>query len=495
MRIESREHGLSDRSVRTWRGSITRWGTRALLTATLAALVAMTVRAQPEWAIIDLGTLGGVNSSAIGTSDAGHVVGWSSMPDGTARAFLWTASAGMMDLGTIGGSPLSSSFAESVNKAGHVVGWGYVPGATRAFLWTPSEGMMDLGTLGGASSAAYDIDDQGRVVGWSDTASNERHAFLWTAANGMIDLGSLGSDTSEARAINEAGVIVGRTMVFDQPFPGSRMWHAFRWTAAGGMVDLGPTPFHVSQANDVNESDHIVGWTYALGFDGELATRWPGTGGWFTLGTFGGFASQAHGINDAGHVVGRAGIFIDYPRNPFEFDRAFVWTGGLIAQLGTLGGFGAGWRSAAHDINNRGLIVGESTTAERATHAVVWCQPRPPEITSAAANPSMLWPPDHHMVTVRIDYAVTTSGCSATSAGTTWLSVVSDEPDNGVGDGNFPNDAVVVDNHTVQLRAERSGRGEGRTYTVRIHAIAGAGLESTQDVTVRVPKSLTVGRK
>ena len=39
---------------------------------------------------------------------------------------------------------------------------------------------MDLDTLGGEFSSASAINDRGQIVGWSRTASGERHRVLWT---------------------------------------------------------------------------------------------------------------------------------------------------------------------------------------------------------------------------------------------------------------------------------------------------------------------------
>jgi len=107
----------------------------------------------------------------------------------------------------------------------------------------------------------------------------------------------------------------------------------------------------------------------------------------------------------------------------------------------------------------------------------------PPTITAVSTNPSQLGPPNHRMVNVTVDYSVSDNcGAAATS-----LSVASNEPVDGTGDGDTSPDWVVVDAHHVQLRAERAGGGTGRVYTITIRATDNAGNSSTQTVTVLVP--------
>jgi hypothetical protein len=49
-----------------------------------------------------------------------------------------------------------------------------------------------------------------------------------------------------------------------------------------------------------------------------------------------------------------------------------------------------------------------------------------------------------------------------------------------------PNKWIIVDEHHVQLLAERNGSGSGRVYTITI-TCTNAGGTKTQDVTVLVP--------
>jgi uncharacterized repeat protein (TIGR01451 family) len=108
-----------------------------------------------------------------------------------------------------------------------------------------------------------------------------------------------------------------------------------------------------------------------------------------------------------------------------------------------------------------------------------------PMITGAAADPSVLWPPNHRMVNVTVSYDVT-DNCPL-PPGSCTLSVTSNEPVNGKGDGNTSPDWIVLDDHHVLLRAERAGDGNGRIYTITITCTDSGGNTSSQSVTVMVP--------
>lgn len=108
----------------------------------------------------------------------------------------------------------------------------------------------------------------------------------------------------------------------------------------------------------------------------------------------------------------------------------------------------------------------------------------PPEI-NANATPNVLWPPNHKYVQIKIN--VTASDIADPAPRIKLVSVKSNEPDNGKGDGNTINDIIVVNNCTLSLRAERSGTGTGRTYTVTYQATDTSGNTATATVVVTVP--------
>jgi hypothetical protein len=108
----------------------------------------------------------------------------------------------------------------------------------------------------------------------------------------------------------------------------------------------------------------------------------------------------------------------------------------------------------------------------------------PPSIGSVSASPSVLAPPNHKMIDVTLAYqASDVTGAPACS-----VSVASNEPINGNGDGNTSADWQVLDAHHVQLRSERAGGGSGRVYTITIRCTDSSGLTGLAATTVSVPK-------
>jgi hypothetical protein len=107
-----------------------------------------------------------------------------------------------------------------------------------------------------------------------------------------------------------------------------------------------------------------------------------------------------------------------------------------------------------------------------------------PVVSAATVDKPSLWPPLHQMETVTVNYTAT-DNCGVTCT----LSVTSNEPVDGLGDGDASPDWIIIDAHHVQLRAERSGKGNGRIYTITVTCKDAANNTVVKTVTVQVPKN------
>lgn len=114
------------------------------------------------------------------------------------------------------------------------------------------------------------------------------------------------------------------------------------------------------------------------------------------------------------------------------------------------------------------------------------CDVIAPTFDQLLVSPEVLSPPNHQYIDVAATVVVSdNSGIAPTIS---LLSVTSNEPDNGQGDGNTVNDIVIVDDFNFQLRAERSGGGDGRVYTITYEISDACGNTAIDSVVVTVPK-------
>jgi len=114
----------------------------------------------------------------------------------------------------------------------------------------------------------------------------------------------------------------------------------------------------------------------------------------------------------------------------------------------------------------------------------------PPQITGLSVSETILWPPNHKMRNITVSYQVNDNCTTPNTA----ISVSSNEPVNGTGDGDTDPDWVIIDNHHIQLRAERAANGNGRIYTITITTNDGCNGEVSATIEVTVPHSITSAR-
>ena len=220
----------------------------------------------------------GINNTGTAVGDAAFIA--SHTADSPIRHAALFNNGSLIDLGTL--KKQTFSRANGINGFNQVVGFS---GAeldspkSRAFFWSKSTGMVDLGTLGGSYAQAFAINDSGAITGNSEVRSSATdteaiHAFLSASplgagATGMRDLGTLGGSFSYGMAINANKHVVGYSTVNKVD---SRV-HAF-WFDGTGMKDLGTLAPKLSSPLDdqsvalgVNSSDRVVGYSYLPAFN------------------------------------------------------------------------------------------------------------------------------------------------------------------------------------------------------------------------------------
>jgi probable HAF family extracellular repeat protein len=358
-----------------------------------------------RYKLIDLGTLGGPNSTF---QDGTRVINAqgiaipdldttqpdlanpcfnpfaSNTPDCFIRHATVSSRGQRTDLGTLSGG----KFSQAIWIAGN----GLIAGASdigtpdpltgalqiRAVLWT-ERSMIDLGTLGGAQSGAISVNSRGQVAGAALNtipddfslgpvlgefeAATQTRAFLWQQGM-MRDLGTLGGPDSFATNINESGQVAGLSYVNSKPDPNTGLppIHPFLWER-GRMIDLGSLGGAFSSTNWLNSRGQVVGISDLAG-DQETHPFFWDRGLLTDLGTFGGSTGEAVMISDSGWVIGKA----DFPGDLIH--HAFVWKNGVRTDVGVVEG---DLCTNGRAINSRGQAVGSSTNcAGVVQHLFLW---------------------------------------------------------------------------------------------------------------------------
>ncbi len=301
-----------------------------------------------EYIVVDLGTLGGTRSEALGVNDRGQAVGWALDAAGRTNAFLWQNGT-MTSLGFLPGG--SNSVAKAINNNGDITGYSYVSATNyHAFLYITN--MVDIGTLGGPNSHGRAINNQLDITGSSWLATNTRPnnstPVCFVCRNNEFILVPPFStwNSCDGYGINETGRICGSTHVYS---PNGRWW-GFVW-------------------NDDNQN--MTNEYGEMKLLGSLAVK-----------DSGGEYSGAMDINDMGQVVGWTGITNTvFPRHAFLVTpsngnwklpsaSAINPTNTLMQDLGALDS--PVNNSYAYAINNQTFIVGDSGTSSGTNNAFLW---------------------------------------------------------------------------------------------------------------------------
>ncbi|HEY5707752.1 MAG TPA: PEP-CTERM sorting domain-containing protein [Terrimicrobiaceae bacterium] len=285
---------------------------------------------------IDLGTLGGLTSSALDINDAGQIVGAATLADGRNHATLFSGTgSNNIDLGTLGGS---SSSAYGISNSGQIVGEAQVVGdsVSSATLFSGTgSGNIDLGSPYGGphSSRAYAINNSGQIVGkeWGSAT------LFGATGSENTNLPASGTGSDAAYDINDAGAMTGATLSGRGP---QSPLQAFIWSKNGPFIGLGTYhPFFgaagqymTGEARAINNSGQIVGTSTLISRFGPSDTvPFISSGGGMTdLRTITAGANSLSSpldINDWGQIL--AGNFLLNPVNPLTTASGIKFFGGM----------------------------------------------------------------------------------------------------------------------------------------------------------------------
>ncbi|MBM3295376.1 MAG: hypothetical protein FJY82_12770 [Candidatus Aminicenantes bacterium] len=131
-------------------------------------------------------------------------------------------------------------------------------------------------------------------------------------------------------------------------------------------------------------------------------------------------------------------------------------------------------------------VADDKGASSQCTATVTVVDETPPEIRLNFIDPvfpAVLWPPNHKMVEVTLNYTVT-ENCGPV---TCTVAITSNEPAVSREKGDLSPDWEIVDSHHLRLRAERLGTGSGRIYTITVTCTDQAGNSATASVQVQVP--------
>ncbi len=186
------------------------------------------------------------------------------------KPFPWSQ-ARLQELGTIDGDPDGIAFA--INDLGQAVGASGNCGPFNAIeqnnltpfhavLWRNGNA-IDLGNLGGdgrfGGIYATGLNDNGQVVGTSDTTDDASfHAFLWQQDH-ITDLGTLPGDSySSATAIGNNGMVLG-VSVSATFSPRAALWRNGTATDMNTLVPQN-TALYLESACSINDKGEIIGF-------------------------------------------------------------------------------------------------------------------------------------------------------------------------------------------------------------------------------------------
>src|SRR2546428_4973109 len=131
------------------------------------------------------------------------------------------------------------------------------------------------------------------------------------------------------------------------------------------------------------------------------------------------------------------------------------------------------------------LVVDDGGLSSAPDTVTIEVRDTTPPIIAARPTPRLLWPPDGRLVSVSLD--VTARDLCDPSPAIELVGVASSEPDSGRPGPQYAGAVPGPSDTALYLRADRSGSGAGRTYTITYRATDRSGNSSLARAVVTVP--------
>jgi hypothetical protein len=299
----------------------------------------------------------------------------------------------------------------------------------------------------------------------------------------------------QSGSVFPSGVVEVVCSTFDSHF--NPAVAAFYVTVAGGAPVLNVPGDIVAEAT--GSAGTVVSYAVTASDDGVVVCA-PGSGSTFALGTT---AVVCTATNGGGSTSGGFNVTVVDTKAP-----VLSLPAAITAEATGPAGTAVAYTATASDVVEGSVAVtcapaSGSTFAAgttvvscsatdsagntaRGTFNVTVLDTTPPQIISATASPDLLWPPNHQMVPVTV--TVVANDLADPAPIVRIVSISSNQPVNGTGDGDIGPDWAITGALTANLRAERAGSAE-RIYTITIEASDATGNSTLREVTVRVAQT------
>lgn len=243
----------------------------------------------------------------------------------------------------IGTPDMGFRFGADLNNRGVVAGLRDTPDGTRAFVWRRGR-VTDITPPGGNDATVAGVNDRGEVAhSWFDPVAGQALTAIWRNGRSTLVYNREG-----ARDFNEQGDVLFFT---------AGLWRDGQFATISG--DLGGQLLF----EELGNGGHVAG----------VVLPNPGPGGGHPT-PFTGFVWHDDVLTAAVAPPGTAFVLaVDVNSSGSVLFDAFLsskvlWHDGITTDLGNLGGTFL----AAKDINDRGQVVGEATTATGEWHPFLW---------------------------------------------------------------------------------------------------------------------------